>query len=465
MENLKVTPVILTCGTKIDSVKEFVASYVCFAADHLRQPVVVVDISLRNEISKEYLELILQLNPRLVTIHPKLEGECFADSVQDAAFFSLKQALTSAMDTETHVLFMEDDIIFSPQFGKAIKEANYSPDIAFYTFYQPGNGYSYDTETGRIHENSDGRFYGTQCIMFPNESVHLILNNREDMESRHPGGYDLRWSRCLTLDHAKVGWTSKQSYVQHCGTVSRIGSMQHVSNNFVAASTDSSTTCIAQKDTDLTTTIYRVNNVLSYVDSDRSEEALSSDVYYTEPTDSLSSAEVVVPVLVDTFRPRSVIDIGCGLGAWVKEFEKSGVQVAHGLDTAQVVTNKEQKLKLDSILAVDLQQPINFIRRYDIAICLEVGEHLPASASDTLVDTLVKASDTVIFSAAIPGQGGIGHINERFPIWWDKRFKYHGYTKIEAIGKKFAGNPKVAWWYTNNMVVYSRYGKASKFQS
>src|SRR3989304_9166891 len=120
---------------------------------------------------------------------------------------------------------------------------------------------------------------------------------------------------------------------------------------------------------------------------------------------SLSSARVVLPILFGYFKPTSVVDVGCGRGTWLKPAAEFGVQQLQGIDGDYV---ERDSLLIDeqNFQAWDLAEKIDMGRRFDLAICVEVAEHLPFSRSETFVAELTQLSDVVLFSAALPYQGG-----------------------------------------------------------
>ena len=93
--------------------------------------------------------------------------------------------------------------------------------------------------------------------------------------------------------------------------------------------------------------------------------------------------------------------------------------------------------------------------RYDLAVCLEVAEHLPESSASDLVRTLTTLAPIVLFSAAIPGQGGVGHINERWPSYWKSRFEEHGFQRLDPIRPHIWKNRRVHWWYRQNIFLFA----------
>jgi hypothetical protein len=180
------------------------------------------------------------------------------------------------------------------------------------------------------------------------------------------------------------------------------------------------------------------------------------DAEYYEAVDDWAgrSAEVVVPLLEELVHPRTVVDVGCGRAAWAATFAERGTE-AWGID-GDGVAEADLRIPLDRFVRHDLTQPIGLGRRFDLALCLEVGEHLPASAARILVASLTELADAVAFSAAIPYQGGVGHLNERWPSYWAARFDDHGFVAIDTVRARTWHDERVAWWYAQNLLLYVR---------
>jgi hypothetical protein len=157
------------------------------------------------------------------------------------------------------------------------------------------------------------------------------------------------------------------------------------------------------------------------------------------------SADAVVPVIREVCQPTSVIDFGCGQGEWLAAFEMEDVL---GVDIAVH----------DSTIQHDLTRPLRLKGRFDLALCLEVGEHLPESAADTLVDTIAFHADTVVFSAAVPGQEGTGHINCQPHEYWHEKFEARGYQTIDVIRPLIRHDDRVRPWYKDNIFLHARAG-------
>ncbi|HEX2701261.1 MAG TPA: methyltransferase domain-containing protein [Acidimicrobiales bacterium] len=165
------------------------------------------------------------------------------------------------------------------------------------------------------------------------------------------------------------------------------------------------------------------------------------------------SAAAVVPLLLDRLAPASVVDIGCGAGHWLAELGRQGIDDYLGVDGDYVTM--ALTIPADHFVAADLTKPFVLDRRFDMAMSLEVAEHLPESSADTFVTSLTRLSDLIIFSAAAPGQPGPGHINTRWPSYWTALFAKHGFVGSDPFRAGLWGS-EVAWWYQQNVVVYGR---------
>jgi hypothetical protein len=91
----------------------------------------------------------------------------------------------------------------------------------------------------------------------------------------------------------------------------------------------------------------------------------------------------------------------------------------------------------------------------DLAICLEFVEHIPAHRSEPIIDWICNSAKVVLFSAAIPGQAGTGHINLHRPRFWDYLFSARGFERYDIVRGKIIHDKRIPWWYRQNMVVYT----------
>lgn len=165
------------------------------------------------------------------------------------------------------------------------------------------------------------------------------------------------------------------------------------------------------------------------------------------------SAGVVLPYVIDALNIESILDVGCGQGAWLAVWEKLGVADVVGVDGSYVVTDK---LLIDSKLfqPSDLSESFNLDRQFDLVQSLEVAEHIPADKADLFVENLVSHGKMILFSAAAVGQGGDHHINEQEYDYWRDKFAKHNYEAYDFIRPHVSGNLKVEPWYRYNTFLY-----------
>ncbi len=165
---------------------------------------------------------------------------------------------------------------------------------------------------------------------------------------------------------------------------------------------------------------------------------------------TVASAGAVVPRLFELVQPARVIDVGCGEGHWLLPFEELGAEVI-GLDGHYVKTS----VLLDRFIPHNIATPLpeHLAGRFDLALSLEVAEHLPPARARSFVADLCSLAPVVVFSAAIPGQGGTGHVNEQWPSYWCELFEAAGFKVSGALRFEFWNDDRVENWYRQNLLV------------
>ena len=181
--------------------------------------------------------------------------------------------------------------------------------------------------------------------------------------------------------------------------------------------------------------------------------AYDAAFYDTIRTGTRSSAARIVPLLCDELRLEpgdTVIDVGCGEGWWAETFAEHGLDVI-GVDGAYVQSSPLG----DRFIPHDLSGPLppHLHGRFDVAVSLEVAEHLPPARAAGFIDDLTALAPIVVFSAAIPGQGGTGHINEQWPSYWADLFAAHGYCVSGALRFVIWDDTDIENWYRQNLLV------------
>jgi len=184
---------------------------------------------------------------------------------------------------------------------------------------------------------------------------------------------------------------------------------------------------------------------------------MSKPIYvHNESIHAEDSPNEIVPALVQLFQPKSVIDVGCGTGNFLKVFKQLGVKEVLGVDGDWVDRDLLAK-NIDpasEFMVADLQKPLSFNRRFDLVMSLEVAEHLSPAAAESFVHNLTSLGDVIVFSAAIPNQGGQNHINEQPVSYWEALFAKKGFVLKDILRPYFWDNEKVFSWYKQNITVY-----------
>lgn len=180
---------------------------------------------------------------------------------------------------------------------------------------------------------------------------------------------------------------------------------------------------------------------------------MSIDYDHARNTHSLLGPERAIPTMFACIgRPRSIIDFGCGVGTWLRAACGAGVGDVLGVDGVSIEPH-QLLIPEASFLCRSLHEPVDVGRRFDCAFCLEVGEHLDQERADVIVDSLVRHADTVVFSAACPGQLGQHHVNCQWPEWWQSRFNARGYACDDTVRRLLWSVREVEPWYRQNMFV------------
>ena len=193
------------------------------------------------------------------------------------------------------------------------------------------------------------------------------------------------------------------------------------------------------------------------------EERLEIDVSppYTEgffashDENGRASAGAVLPWLLEHLAPRSIVDVGCGTGTWLRVARENGIDDVLGLDGPWVRPDSLE-IPPERFLATDLTARPNLDRMFDLVLSLEVAEHLPPSKAEDFVDHLTALGPVVVFSAATPEQGGNGHTNEQWPGYWSELFARRGYEAVDCLREVFWNNEAVNWWYSQNLLLFAR---------
>jgi len=188
----------------------------------------------------------------------------------------------------------------------------------------------------------------------------------------------------------------------------------------------------------------------------------SREFYVNRHEDTFHSANIILSLLLRHIPAvHSAVDVGCGVGTWLAALQEKGVKDIQGVD-GPWVNQDLLAIPRACFKQVDLStSAVDLPRRFDLAISLEVAEHLPASRATEFVASLAALADQVLFSAAIPLQGGVNHVNEQWQTYWVRLFDAMGYGVHDFIRSSIWNDSKIPYWYRQNILFFSKHALAA----
>jgi SAM-dependent methyltransferase len=188
----------------------------------------------------------------------------------------------------------------------------------------------------------------------------------------------------------------------------------------------------------------------------------NQDFYNLHKSASYNSAKIILPLIIKLIKPQSTVDVGCGIGTWLKVCSELGIKNLKGIDGAYVKPD-QLLISKNNFLTRNLATPISLKTKFDLAISVEVAEHIPPEQADIFLKNLTSLSDVILFSAAIPFQGGDDHFNEQWPEYWAQKFKALQYQVYDIIRPQVWWHPQVACYYAQNIFLYVKKTHLKKY--
>lgn len=191
-------------------------------------------------------------------------------------------------------------------------------------------------------------------------------------------------------------------------------------------------------------------------------EFYNEGFYLDQKDSSYRSATIMLDFFFNYYTPKSVVDVGCGLGTWLKVCREKGVETIKGYDVNEM---PPEQFFIDRNLVeiIDLEKPVAVSHKYDLALSVEVAEHIHPEHAARYLDYLTELSDVILFSAANPHQLGMGHVNEQPPTYWSERFRQKQYLCFDMMRPALMNINEISWWYRQNILVFVHEERAGIF--
>lgn len=171
---------------------------------------------------------------------------------------------------------------------------------------------------------------------------------------------------------------------------------------------------------------------------------------------AIQSAAAVLPIIFQTTGlPACLLDVGAGEGHWVDEAVRLGVPAADAWGVDLEAEAEEYRWDAEAGTPLPLHPTYG---KWSVVLCLETAEHVTPRAGGHLVAELCSVTETIVWSAAVPGQGGDGHVNEAWPRDWHEVFQTHGFVLVDPWRDRLWECADVEPWYRQNLLLAQRVG-------
>lgn len=192
----------------------------------------------------------------------------------------------------------------------------------------------------------------------------------------------------------------------------------------------------------------------------------NENFYKNRHKNTLYSAQKIISIvysIIPQQKITSALDFGCGIGTWLSVVKNKNCKIT-GIDGSWV-PKQYLVIPQQNFLSIDISQSLNetsselqLLSKHDFSISLEVAEHINQNLSDKFIEFLTEKSDYILFSAAIPGQTGDGHVNEQWPSYWAEKFDYYGFELFDVIRHEIWDDEQIPFWYRQNCFLGARKG-------
>jgi len=174
---------------------------------------------------------------------------------------------------------------------------------------------------------------------------------------------------------------------------------------------------------------------------------------------SRRAAERILPIVLSIIDVTSIIDVGCGPGSWLDVARQMGVVTLTGVEgewATEWFDDEGIRSRGFDLLLANLEDELRPAATFDLALCIEVIEHLSPERGESFVADLCRCAGHVLFGAAIPGQKGPNHLNTRWPSYWAECFAVHDYLPLDVVRGRVWGDDDLLVHHRQNPILFVR---------
>lgn len=169
---------------------------------------------------------------------------------------------------------------------------------------------------------------------------------------------------------------------------------------------------------------------------------------------SYKSAAKIVPHIINKIGiPTKVVDLGGGVGGWCRAFLDNGTSKVICIDHPSTPSNL-LVIDQNDFIKCDFEKNIPDFIKCDLAISIEFAEHISSKKSDSIIDFLVQSAPIIVFSAAIPNQGGVNHINEQRHNFWANKFAERNFECLDIIRNDIIFDSDIEYYLRQNVFLF-----------
>ena len=201
----------------------------------------------------------------------------------------------------------------------------------------------------------------------------------------------------------------------------------------------------------------------SHIEEDQRDKPVYDEDFFNSLQKYRPTYHFLADIIVEHLKPRSVIDWGCGCGFLLEKLLEHGITDIHGIEGSEAAISSIPK---DLIPFIDIADVLLCdAGGYDLAISIEVAEHIKEKNAAKFVNNICNSSNKYIWwTAAVPGQKGTGHVNLQPQSYWEDIFKEVGlfepdYEKTYKIKQAMLQNQLLClgfYWLRDNLCIWRK---------